>query len=282
MSMAALYALTHQGFIIDNTGAQHTLTPIPDKGLSRMKTVDKALSVLDQFSLEAKEIGLSDLARMAGLDKAATRRLLVAMVKHGFVEQSAETRKYRLGHGFLRLARIREATVPVSRIAQEVIDWLVAQTNETAHVSLPGAYGMITIAHRLPNRGRVIKIDPAELLHYHATASGLAYMAFSTKETTTRLLGLKREKIAEETITNRTELETALKTFRAQGYSQTRNSFESDVASIGMTFRDGGPNPTGAVALALPKADMTEDRRTELLPLLREAVARIERALTGL
>ena len=102
-----------------------------------MKTVDKALGVLDQFSLENREIGLSELARMASLDKAATRRLLVAMAKHGFIEQSAETRKYRLGHGFLRLARIREATVPVSRIAQEVTDWLVGETNETAHVSLP-------------------------------------------------------------------------------------------------------------------------------------------------
>ena len=83
-----------------------------------MKTVDKAFSVLDQFSLTRTEIGLSELSRMAGLDKAATRRLLVAMSKHGFIEQSAETRKYRLGHGFLRLARIREATVPVTQAAQ--------------------------------------------------------------------------------------------------------------------------------------------------------------------
>ena len=82
-----------------------------------MKTVDKAFSVLDQFSMENTEIGLSELSRLASLDKAATRRLLVALSKHGFIEQSADTRKYRLGHGFLRLARIREATVPIVRAA---------------------------------------------------------------------------------------------------------------------------------------------------------------------
>ena len=32
-----------------------------------MKTVDKAFSVLDQFSLENTEIGLSELSRMAAL-----------------------------------------------------------------------------------------------------------------------------------------------------------------------------------------------------------------------
>jgi len=247
-----------------------------------MKTVDKALGVLDQFSLDHTEIGLSELSRMAGLDKAATRRLLVAMAKHGFIEQSAETRKYRLGHGFLRLARIREATVPVSRIAQEAVDWLVGETNETAHASLPGAQGMVTIAHRLPNRARVIKIDPAEVLNYHATASGLAYLAFASDTTRDRLLALKREKLAEETITDEAALRKALGKFRAQGYSQTRNSFEADVASVGMVFRGEGIDPTGAISLALPKADMTEARRAELAPLLREAVEQIERALTGM
>ena len=247
-----------------------------------MKTVDKALQVLDQFSLEHREIGLSELSRMAGLDKAATRRLLVAMAKHGFIEQAAETKKYRLGHGFLRLARIREATVPVSRIAQEAVDWLVGETNETAHASLPGAQGMVTIAHRLPNRGRVIKIDPAELLHYHATSSGLAFLAFASDTTRERLLALKRDRIAEETITDAATLRAALERFQALGYAHTRNSFESDVASVGMVFRDGGADPVGAISLALPKADMTDARRTELLPLLQEAARRIEAALTGL
>jgi len=82
-------------------------------------------------------------------------------MKHSFIEQSPETKRYRLGHGFLRLARIREATVPVSHIAKDVVDWLVDLTNETVHASVPGPQGMTTIAHKLPNRGRVVNIVPA-------------------------------------------------------------------------------------------------------------------------
>jgi len=62
-----------------------------------VKTVDKAMHLLNRFSIEQTEIGLSELARLADLDKAATRRLLVALAKHGYIEQSADTRKYRLG-----------------------------------------------------------------------------------------------------------------------------------------------------------------------------------------
>lgn len=247
-----------------------------------MKTVDKALSVLDQFSLTQTEIGLNELSRMAGIDKAATRRILVALAKHGFIEQSDSTRKYRLGHGFLRLARIRETTVPIARATQEVTDWLVMETNETAHASIPGQYGMTTIAYRLPRRGRVITIEPAEILYYHATASGLAFLSFATDETAKGILNLKREKITKETVTARAELLRIMKQCRQQGYARTHNTFEADVASLGMPFfRDKG-DPAGCVALALPKDDLTDARREELLPVLREAVVRIERALTGL
>ena len=247
-----------------------------------MKTVDKAMSVLDQFSLDRMEIGLSELSRMAGLDKAATRRLLVALANHGYIEQAADTKKYRLGYGFLRLARIREATVPIVRAAQEVCDWLVEQVNETAHVSIPGVTGMTTIAHRLPRRGNVINIEPSEILYYHATASGLVFLAFADDDTATRILALKREKVTDATITSRKELQDMVSTFRKQGYSHTRNTFEYDVSSIAMAFFDEGKNPTGAIAIALPKNDLTHERCGELLPTLKTAVQRMEQALTGM
>lgn len=247
-----------------------------------MKTVDKALTVLDQFSLSNKEIGLSEMARMAGLDKAATRRLLVALIEHDFIEQSPETKRYRLGDGFLRLARIREATVPVSRIAKDVVTRLVGQTNETIHVSIPGSQGMTTIAHELPNRARVVNITPAQILNYHATASGLVFLAFATKETAEQILALKREKITPSTVTSRSELLRLAKQFRAQGYSQARNSFEEDVASIAMPFFREPGDPTGSIAIALPAAEMTSARCETLIPLLKDAVRQIEKALTGL
>lgn len=247
-----------------------------------MKTVDKAMSVLDQFSLENTEIGLSELSRMAGLDKAATRRLLVALTKHGFIEQASATRKYRLGHGFLRLARIREATVPVSQAAQEVSGWLVEQARETVHVSIPGAQCMTIVALRLPARSHVINIEPSEVLWFHATASGLAWLAFASPGSADDKLALKRGKLTDATVIEEAELRKLMVKFREQGYSRTRNSYENDVASIAMPFFQDGIDPAGTIALALPADDLTDRRCEELLPLLREAVSRLEKALTGL
>ncbi|MFV1566701.1 IclR family transcriptional regulator [Phaeobacter sp. JH20_10] len=246
-----------------------------------MKTVDKALTVLDQFSLEHQEVGLTELSQMAGLDKAATRRLLLALSKHGFVEQVAETRKYRLGHGFLRLARIREDTVTMERAAQEVADWLALEVNDTAHVAIPGATGMVTIGYKLPNKGNCINIIRSQVLLYHATASGIAFTAFASEATRKRILGMKRTKESDFTLTSKSELLEKLEQTRANGYSESRNALEIGVASVGMPFFTGGEDPTGTVAVAVPDSNMDAGRMDELLPPLREAVARIEVALTG-
>jgi DNA-binding IclR family transcriptional regulator len=128
----------------------------------------------------------------------------------------------------------------------------------------------------------VINIGPSEILQFHATASGLVFLAFATKETAERILAMKREKITSKTVTSKVELQRMAIQFRTQGYSQTHNSFEDDVAGIAMPFFSEPGDPTGSIAIALPAAEMTSERCEALLPLLREAVRRIEQALTGL
>nr|WP_289847845.1 IclR family transcriptional regulator [Lentibacter algarum] len=253
----------------------------PDGKGCTVKTVDKAMSVLDQFSMERTEVGLSELATLSGLDKAATRRLLVAMAKHGFVEQVAAGGKYRLGHGFLRLARIREATVPIVRAAQETTDWLSEQVDETVHIGVPGEKGMTTIAYCMPSKGNVINIIPTQVLPFHLTSSGLVHLAFATDETRERILAIKREKTTDASQTRKTDIVRTINAFKETGFSQSRNTFENGVASIAMPFFADGPDPVGTVAIAVPDANMNDERVNELLPFLREAVVRMQTSLTG-
>lgn len=246
-----------------------------------MKTVDKAMTVLTQFSLDNTEIGLSELSRLAALDKAATRRLLLALTKHGFIEQSAETKRYRLGTGFLQLARIREATVPLAKAAQEIAKWLVDITDETTHISVPMSSAMATIAHHLPSRSNIINIIPAQPLPFHATAAGICYLAAASPETLKQALAIKRERTTPNTIISKTELLKKIKLTRTAGYASCINSFEEGVSSIAMAFYMEQADPAGTISIALPDSRMTESRRAELLPALKDGVRLMENSLTG-
>ena len=88
--------------------------------------------------------------------------------------------------------------------------------------------------------------------------------------------------MTEATVTDVAALRKLAAGFREQGYAQTRNTFENDVASIAMPFFSDGTDPAGCIAIALPRNDLTDARRDALLPSLKEAVRRMEVALTGL
>ncbi|MEM7376727.1 MAG: IclR family transcriptional regulator [Pseudomonadota bacterium] len=246
-----------------------------------MKTVDKAMTVLAQFSTDRTELGLTELARLADLDKAATRRLLVALIKHGYIEQSTATRGYRLGPGFLALARVREATVPLKRAAQETTDWLTRTVDETAHISVPLPEHMATLAYSLPSRGNIINIVPSQPLPFHATASGIAYLAAGDAARLDAALRGRRTRITPHTPTSKAATRAAVNTAKSCGYAHCQSTFELGVSSFAMAFFAGDTTPAGTVSVALPEHRLDEARRNPLLTALRDAVERIECALTG-
>jgi IclR family transcriptional regulator, acetate operon repressor len=246
-----------------------------------LKTVDKAMTLLRQFSLENLEIGLNELARSTGQDKAVTRRLLLSLSKHGFIEQNLDNRKYRLGHGFLSLARLREATIPMFKATQIVTQWLSAHANETVHVGIPGETAMSTASFTLPARGNVINLRPAETYPFHSSSSGLAFLSFCSAETRARIMQLDREKLTPFTVIEADDLMTLMTETRARGYAFMRNTVEVGVASVAMPFFISGNDPAGTIAIAVPDLNMDGARREELAKLLKTAVEKLEIALTG-
>lgn len=224
-----------------------------------MRTVDKALTLLDLFSVERSEIGLSELARLAAYDKATTRRLLVSLAKHGFVEQDAYTRAYRLGAGPVRLARIREACFPLAQTAIPVLRDLARQTGETVHLSEFSAGSLITVHVEDSTHANRVYVDPGLILPLHSTASGIAYLAFSGGETD-RLIGTDPLTAhTSHTITDRSEIEEAVRAAARRGYSIGDQGFEEGVFSVAAPILGPDGLAIGTLAVASPLLRVSKD-----------------------
>lgn len=235
-----------------------------------MGTTSKALSLLELFSRAAPEIGLTDMARRAGLNKATTYRLLTELAEHGFVEQIGANRAYRLGPAFLRLAALREASVPMRDVGRHVLRELSDLTGETAHMSVLQGTTLNAIAYTYASaHGTQVRMEDAEELLLHATSSGLAVLAWSAPDFTARALAAKLVKRTPETLTNPTEIRARLAPIRQQGFAVSIGGFEADVHSHAVPIFDAESTPIGALAVAAPSARMTDDLaaliQTELL-----------------
>ncbi|NJO36356.1 MAG: helix-turn-helix domain-containing protein [Rhizobiales bacterium] len=145
-----------------------------------MGTITKALDLLNVFSRSNPELGLGDVVRLTGRDKATVHRHLVELQQNGFLEQHPKTRAYRLGPALLRLSGVREATHPFRQLIRPVVTQLADQVGELAHASLLQGTRLSPAFHADPERhGTRVRFDEAEMLPLHATSSGLAVLAFA-------------------------------------------------------------------------------------------------------
>lgn len=219
-----------------------------------MSTVGKALSLLDNLSQLTNEAGLTDIARLCDLDKATTRRLLVELEKHGFVEQDQESRKYRIGAAPVRLARIRESRYPFLRIAIPLVKELAETSEETVHLSEFTGGRLSTIHVEDSPRAHRVIVEIGTYLPFHATASGLAYLAFSGQQQIDTALSHPLTTFTDHTITDPTAVHRMLVETMERGYSISNQGLEIGVVSAAAPVQSPAGKPIGAIAIAAPLA----------------------------
>lgn len=235
-----------------------------------MKTVGKALRILDLFTEESPVLALRDITLATGLDKATCHRMLKEMALHGYVEQSAETRKYSLGATLIRLARAREVSMPISKAMQLCTDRLVEETGETCHASLIAGMQIATVAVRDGTRQNRVHVDAGGRIEPHATATGMACLGFAPDDFVQAALSAPMSAYSATTATTPEALMRLIEGVRARGYGLSDGSFDPECIGLGAPVFGPKGYAIGALAVATPASRMTPD----LIPSTAASVMR--------
>lgn len=223
-----------------------------------MSSAAKSLTLLTYFSTARPEIGLSQMCRIAGRDKATTYRHLQALETAGFVEQNPATKQYRLGPAVMQLAHVREATVPRKDGAKAALAALANATGETAHATvLSGTtlYGLCECES--PHHGTRAVID-INVFPLHATASGLCCVAFGRAELL-EAAAANLEGFTSTTPTTQSDLSALIEDIRETGFAYANQSFEAEIQGVAAPIFDHTGYLAGAVAVASVASRFTAD-----------------------
>lgn len=245
-----------------------------------MSSTAKALALLSQFSPALPEIGLSQLCRLAGRDKATTYRQLQALESVGFVEQNPETKQYRLGPALMQLAQVREATVPRKDGALPALMALADATGETSHATvLSGStlYALVSCESPRHATRAVVDIDTFPL---HATASGICSLAFGP-DILMEVAISKLERFTANTPTTKDELNALLDTVRASGFGRANQTYETEIQGISAPIFDQTGAFAGAVSVASVASRFTPELELKIKKKLIDASREITRNWGG-
>jgi IclR family acetate operon transcriptional repressor len=246
-----------------------------------MGTISKALTLLDTLSLMDKEAGLTEVASACGLDKATTRRFLVELEKHGFVEQLAESKKYRLGSAPVRLGRIREARYPFLKTAAPFVRQLMEDVGETVHLSEFSGGRLATVHVEDSSKAHRVFVAIGTPLPYHATASGLAYIAASPDADVEAALAGPLPFYTDFTVRDAAGFRRAIEQSRRDGYSVGCQGLELGVFSASAAIAAPGARPIGCITVAAPLVRTDGDKIRAHGLAARAAAGRIAQAFFG-
>lgn len=230
-----------------------------------MRTVTRALSILDLFSEAAPRLRLADVVLLSGMDKATCHRMLRALEAGGYLDQAAQDRRYSLGPAVLRLARMREAVLPTASLLRPVVEALTAQTQETSHASLIVGGKVATLASCDGLHANRVHVEAGGLLALGATASGLACLAWGPPQL---VAGTAEAGLVAEA--------------RAQGYSCARGTFDPEVLGIGAPIFGPAGTAIGAVAVASPISRHSAAFEAQIAAAARRAGLEATRLFAGL
>ncbi|MBW0107440.1 IclR family transcriptional regulator [Pseudonocardia sp. KRD-182] len=249
--------------------------------------IDKAADVLAALAGEQVGVGVSELARRAGLSKSTTFRVLGALERTGMVDRVGSG--YRVGALLRRLGRdapahrrelVRDALVP------HVAD-LFALTGQTVHVAVLDGPEVVYLTKIFGHRQAPVRPCPGDRFAAHAVAVGQVLLAFDRGvESTVRAAPLPA-------FTPRTTTDPVTLLDRLSGIRSAGIGFDADEARIGVSaVAVPLRGPDGAVVAALSithaSADPAAGRYAEHVRNAGSAAARslrralVQRASSGL
>ena len=240
-----------------------------------MGTITKALSLLNQFSRQRPEIGLIEMTKITGRDKATVHRHLSELTENGFLEQNAVSRLYRLGPAILRLASVRETNHPIRRILRPIVEEAAETIGELAHFSLLQGDILSPVFHHEPRmHGTQVSFDEAETLPLHATASGLAVLAFGPEKLADSVLSGELERFTEETVTDPAAIRDLMQNTRKSGFAFSPLSFDREVSSLAVPIIGAQGHAIGGISIAIPQVRFDEGKKEEAQKVLGKIVVK--------
>ena len=115
-------------------------------GQGGAQTVDRALGLLRLIAAgPAEGLRLSDMAAQAGLDPATAHRLMTSLVRNGFADQAAATRRYTLGLKVYSLAAAASNRHDPVAVARAALLRLSGATGDTATLCLRSGLDLVCV-----------------------------------------------------------------------------------------------------------------------------------------
>jgi DNA-binding IclR family transcriptional regulator len=239
----------------------------------------RALDLLELLG-EQSGLTLTELAQQARLNKVTVFRILVNLVRRGYMQRDKASGRYRLGLKLMQLSSRLTDGLDVRSVARHVLEALQKRFDETVNlaVTIDDRIAYIDILESARSLRMAATVGSTDGLH--STALGKATLAQQSEQAVlqfVRRCGLSRK--TSKTIRDRHRLLTELRKIRQRGYAIDDEENEEGARCVGAPIFDHDGSVVAAISISGPASRITSERIAELGAAVSEASRAISERL---
>ncbi|MEZ5116537.1 MAG: IclR family transcriptional regulator [Candidatus Nanopelagicales bacterium] len=245
-----------------------------------LQTIQKIGPLLDLFTIEHPEWGVSEAAEALGVPRSSAHALMTSLVDTGLLTTSGRGR-YRLGWRIVELYETMRAGTNLRSLAAPVLRALNEETGETTNLAVL-VRGEVLYLDKFAARHQVsvAGLRVGSRLAPHCCALGKALLAHaSDRQLAQALDSAPLRRFTEHTITDRDVLLAELAEVRATGVAHETGEVVPAVACVAAPVRDAYGVVVGAISLSGPEFRVLP-KREELDRAVKGAAAQIGRRIS--
>jgi len=241
-------------------------------------TLVKGLAIVELLAHSDRALGLTEIAVELDLGKSNVHRLLQALVEARFILRDERSGRYAAAIKLWELGSAVLSKLDLRMHAEQVMDELLARTQETVHLSVLDGDEVVYV-HKLdsPNPVRAYT-QIGGRAKAHCVATGKAMLAFHSPAMLERI---SQQLVARtpKSITVPEQFLQEMARVRSQGYAVNKGEWNENVCGIASPVSDVSGQVVAALGLSGPKERFKAAQIKTFAPLIVDAAARVSRQL---
>ncbi|MFC1820032.1 IclR family transcriptional regulator [Thermodesulfobacteriota bacterium] len=225
----------------------------------RVQALERALDILDCFSFQKREMGLSEIVQQTGLNKTTVKRLSSNLTDRGYLEQDPDSKSYRLGMRLFELGGVIFSSFSLRKAATHPMNRLQNKTGATVLLGVMMDDHLVYVDKREGDGMLRIASDIGWRRPLHFGMLGMVLMAHLEREKVRDIF--KRYPLEAHTpfsITDNDAFSIRLEEIRKQGYVIERDEAVEGSLGIAAPIRDYSRQVVAALGMAVPVGQSRE------------------------
>ncbi|APF39477.1 IclR family transcriptional regulator [Chelatococcus daeguensis] len=253
-----------------------------DRDQTGAQSVDRALGLLSMVGRHAdRGASLTDIVEESGLNKPTARRLLLALMRAGLVEQDETSRRYYLGEEAYVLGSLASRRFGLLQVAMESLTRLSKRTEDSSFLSVRRDTFSVCLYREegtYPVRTHALQ---AGFEHPLGVGAGsLAMLAALPDEEVEAVLAANESVLkAKYPMLPASRIREGVAATRARGFALNPGLIFANSWGIGMVVRGPDGRLAGALSIAAIDSRMQPERQSELAGYLALEVRVVEERL---